>query len=99
MMENYEELVAAMGRQAAREWLMARRELRRKPLDPHAAGRAYRAEKFLKGKWFNALSGIDGDELMRALNRVLETEPQRRSLKREEDEDSFSAAAGLLSDE
>ena len=67
-MDAYEKLANAIIIQAAKDYRVAKRKLRRKPGNKDARTEAESIERFFRSDWFCALSDVDGEMLIRKLN-------------------------------
>lgn len=71
-MDAYEKLANAIIIQAAKDYRVAKRKLRRKPGNKDAGTEAESIERFFRSDWFRALTEIDGEMLIRKLNEEVD---------------------------
>lgn len=71
-MDAYEKLANAIIIQAAKDYRMAKRKLRRKPGNKDAKAEAESIERFFRSDWFRALTEVDGEMLIRKLNEEVD---------------------------
>ena len=67
-MGGYEKLANAIIIQAAKDYRVALRRLRRKPGNKEARSEKESIERFFRSDWFRALTEVDGEMLIRKLN-------------------------------
>ena len=71
-MDAYEKLANAIIIQAAKDYRVAKRKLRRKPGNKDAKTEAESIERFFRSDWFRALTEVDGEMLIRKLNEEVD---------------------------
>ena len=71
-MDAYEKLANAIIIQAAKDYRVAKRKLRRKPGNKDAKSEAESIERFFRSDWFRALTEVDGEMLIRKLNEEVD---------------------------
>lgn len=67
-MDGYEKLANAIIIQAAKDYRVALRRLRRKPNNKDAASEKESIERFFRSDWFRTLTEVNGEMLIRKLN-------------------------------
>lgn len=65
--DPYENLANAIVAQAARDYLTALKKLKKNPGNRTAMDDAMRLEKFFHSGWYEVLTSVDGDYLIRKL--------------------------------
>lgn len=69
--ENYQNLANAIVKQAAKDWLGAMKRLKKKPGNKIAQETRDECERFFRSGWFEQLTGVDGEFLLRKLKEEL----------------------------
>ena len=69
--ENYQNLANAIVKQAAKDWLGAIKRLKKKPGNKTAQETRDECERFFRSGWFEQLTGVDGEFLLRKLKEEL----------------------------
>ena len=69
--ENYENLANAIVRQAAKDWAAASKRLKRKPSNEVALVTREECERFFHSGWFELLTGVEGEYLLKKLKEGL----------------------------
>jgi hypothetical protein len=66
-MDPYEKLANAIVLQAVKDWRNAVRRLKRHPKNHEAMERKEASERFFQSGWFQVLTDVDGDMLLKKL--------------------------------
>lgn len=66
---NYENLANAIILQAVKDYRVALKCLKRNPGDRDAQADRDEIERFFRSKWYQALTDVDGERLIRMLTR------------------------------
>ena len=66
-MDPYEKLANAIVLQAVKDWRNAVRRLKRHPKNRDARERKEASERFFQSGWFQVLTDVDGDMLLKKL--------------------------------
>lgn len=67
MSDPYENLVNAIIKQAARDYMTALRKLKKNPRNKAAMTEAMDLERFFHSGWYGCLTAVDGDYLIERL--------------------------------
>ena len=67
MTDPYENLANGIILQAVKDYRLARKKLKKRPKNESAKLMAEDCESFFRSDWFGALTGIDGEMLLRKL--------------------------------
>ena len=65
--ENYQELAIAIIKQAAKDWQLAAKRLRKNPRNKEAARVKEETERFFRSEYCYGLGGVDGRAILRKL--------------------------------
>lgn len=69
MKDAWLDLANAIVQQAARDYIGALKKLRRNPSNEKAAGNKRELERFFRSSWYEELTDIDGERLMKMLQK------------------------------
>lgn len=70
-MENYQDLANAIVEMAARDYMKAKKRLKKYPENKEALGQVEECKRFFHSNWYQILTKVDGDKLIEKLDKAV----------------------------
>ena len=69
--EKYQDLANAIVEMTARDYMKAKKRLKKYPENKEALGQVEECTRFFHSNWYKILTNVDGDKLLAKLDKVV----------------------------